>query len=53
MKEIVDNSVFDLCQKIIEDGKKAQLHFYNIKEGKPGNKPGFWHLKSYVAADTV
>lgn len=28
--------------------KKATLMFFNIKEGKPGDKPGFHRLKKYL-----
>jgi len=32
MKEIIDNSVFDLCQKIIENGKLTENEVYNLSE---------------------
>ena len=32
MKETIDNSVFDLCQKIIEDGKLTEDEVYNLSD---------------------
>lgn len=44
-KEIVDLDVLQDC------GVLAELHIYNIKEGKPGDKPGFKKLKAFLDED--